>query len=65
MFVIPPDTDGFLAMLNSNPFIAESEFTARAYYATHLRCTPVVERLAWAMTVSLLGAMVRDSQANL
>jgi len=31
---VPPDTDGFLAMLNSNPFIAESEFTAKVYYAT-------------------------------
>jgi hypothetical protein len=30
---IPPDTDGFLAMLNSNPLIAESEETATAYYA--------------------------------
>lgn len=32
-FGTPPDTDGFLAMLNSNPLIAETEETAKAYYA--------------------------------
>ncbi len=30
---VPPDTDGFLALLNSNPLIEESAKTARAYYA--------------------------------